>query len=196
MRLKTNARELLEISALSYPVICSPLPGKVNVKEYSHLHGLQLADSSIENQTPIDVLIVSDYYWEFIEGETVRGHAGPTAINSKFGWLLSGPVRKTTNCTSSKVVSNLAVSGFNAVPHDIVPKNDEMLNYTLKQFWETEAIGIKESTTDILYPSLRSPRFHIMVDITKRVYRGRMIVCPHPTTMVCVYRAYDICITT
>ena len=84
VRLKTNARELLEISALSYPVICSPLPGKVNVKEYSHLHGLQLADSSIENQ-PIDVLIGSDYYWEFIEGETIRGHAGPTAINSKFG---------------------------------------------------------------------------------------------------------------
>lgn len=61
VRLKTNARELLEISALSYPVICSPLPGKVNVKKYSHLHGLQLADSSIENQ-PIDVLIGSDYY--------------------------------------------------------------------------------------------------------------------------------------
>ena len=156
VRLKTNARELLEISALSYPVICSPLPGKVNVKEYSHLHGLQLADSSIENQ-PIDVLIGSDYHWEFIEGETVRGHAGPTAINSKFGWLLSGPVRKTTNCTSSKVVSNLVVSGFNAVPHDIVPKNDEMLNYTLKQFWETEAIGIKESTIDI-NPSI-TPEF-------------------------------------
>ena len=148
VRLKTNARELLEISALSYPVICSPLPGKVNVKEYSHLHGLRLADSSIENQ-PIDVLIGSDYYWEFIEGETIRGHAGPTAVNSKFGWLLSGPVKKTTNCTSSKVVSNLVVSGFNAVPHDIVPENDEMLNYTLKRFWETEAIGIKESTTDI-----------------------------------------------
>jgi hypothetical protein len=117
---------------------------------------LQLADSSIENQ-PIDVLIGSDYYWKFIEGETVRGHAGPTAINSKFGWLLSGPVRKTTNCTSSKVVSNLVVSSFNAVPHDIVPENDEMLNHTLKQFWKTEAIGIKESTTDI-NPSI-TPEF-------------------------------------
>lgn len=32
-----------------------------------------------------------------------------------------------------------------------------MLNYTLKQFWETEAIGIKESTTDI-NPSI-TPEF-------------------------------------
>ena len=38
-----------------------------------------------------------------------------------------------------------------------MPENDEMLNYTLKQFWETEAIGIKESTTDI-NPSI-TPEF-------------------------------------
>ncbi len=125
------------------------MPARINVREYSHLHGLQLADSSTENQ-PIDILIGSDYYWDFVEGDPIRGQSGPTAINSKFGWLLSGPMKETsyTTRTSSNVVSNLIISGFDTIPHDVMNEDDEMLN-TLKQFWETETIGIKESTTDL-----------------------------------------------
>ena len=40
----------------------------------------------------IDVLIGSDYYWDIIMSESIRADYGPTAINSKFGWVLSGPV--------------------------------------------------------------------------------------------------------
>ena len=55
-----------------------------------------------------------------------------------------------TTRTSSNVVSNLIISGFDTIPHDVVNEDDEMLNTcTLKQFWETETIGIKESTTDL-----------------------------------------------
>ena len=53
-----------------------------------------------------------------------------------------------TTRTSSNVVSNLIISGFDTIPHDVMNEDDEMLN-TLKQFWETETIGIKESTTDL-----------------------------------------------
>ena len=146
LNLKMKTNDLIGISALNYPVICSPLPVKVNIREYPHLHGLQMADSSKDDQ-PIDLLIGSDYYWDFVEGDAIRGQSGPTAIDSKFGWLLSGPISSTTR-SSSKVVSNLVVSGFHTIPHDIVNEDDEMLN-TLKQFWETETIGIKESTIGV-----------------------------------------------
>ena len=108
LNLKTKTNDLVGISALNYPVICSPLPAKVNIREYPHLHGLQMADSSKDDQ-PIDLLIGSDYYWDFVEADAIRGQSGPTAIDSKFGWLLSGPISATTR-SSSKVVSNLVVT--------------------------------------------------------------------------------------
>ena len=122
---------------------------RIIVQEYSHLHSLQLADNSTKNQ-PIDVLIRSDYYWDFAEGDPICGRSAPTVINSKFGWLLSGLMKETsyTTRTSSNVVSNLSISVFDTIPHDVVNEDDEMLN-TLKQFWEKETIGIKESTTDV-----------------------------------------------
>ena len=131
------------------------MPARINVREHSQLHGLQLADSSTENQS-IDILIGSDYYWDFVAGDPIHGQSGPTAINSKSGWLLSSPTKETsyTTRTSSNVVSNLIISGFDTIPHDVLNEDDEMLN-TLKQFWETETIGIKESTTD-LQPTIAS----------------------------------------
>ena len=58
------------ISALSFPVICSPLATKIEVDQYSHLRGLQLADSS-DSDDSIDVLIGSDHYLDFVEGDTI-----------------------------------------------------------------------------------------------------------------------------
>ena len=56
LNLKTKRNDLIGISALNYPVICFPLPAKVSIREYPHLHGLQMADSSKDDQ-PIDLLI-------------------------------------------------------------------------------------------------------------------------------------------
>ena len=90
LRLKNHVGEETEITALSYPTICSPLPSKVKVN-YPHLEGLALADSLDDSCGDIDILIGSDYYWDLVSGETIRGDSGPTAVSSKFGWLLSGP---------------------------------------------------------------------------------------------------------
>ena len=43
-------------------------------------------------KTPIDVLIGSDCYRTIIAGQTIMGDQGPVAIDSKLGWLLSGPL--------------------------------------------------------------------------------------------------------
>ena len=142
LRLKGQDGEEVEISALSYPTICSPLPSKVKVN-YPHLEGLQLADELDDNCGSIDVLIGSDYYWEIVGGETVRGDHGPTAISSKFGWLLSGPLRDSV--TSDTVSSNLVISGdCPFAPHE----NDELIS-NLERFWKTESIGIQEAKEDV-----------------------------------------------
>ena len=70
-RLKNHVGEEIEIAALSYPTICSPLPSKVKVN-YPHLEGLALADSLDDSCGDIDIVIGSDYYWDLVSGETIE----------------------------------------------------------------------------------------------------------------------------
>ena len=130
-----------KISALSFLTICSALSSRINVSHYPHLNGLHLADCS-NPQDSIDVrLIGSDYYWDFVTTEIVRGELGPTAINSKFGWLLSGPTESVTSAETT--VTNLIISGTS---DHLFDQTQEPLTGTLKRFWETESIGIKEES--------------------------------------------------
>ena len=138
---RSGCEDAIKISALTFPVICSPLPGKVSVN-YPHLDGLELADEPFDAEGSIDILIGCDYYWHFVTGETRRGDEGPIAVNSKLGWLLSGPVKGTLD-RSYVTHSNLIIEGHD----DLFARNeDDVLTNTLKNFWETEAIGIKDLT--------------------------------------------------
>ena len=130
--LRNNNNEYVEISALNFPVICSPLPKRVDVNEYPHLQDLELADRSEIGQDTIDILIGSDYYWDIVTGESIRGEIGPAAVNSKFGWLLSRPTNSSTYETN--VVSNLIISGEAFLNE--TNETDEIKNM-LKTFWET-----------------------------------------------------------
>ena len=60
------------------------------MRQYKHLHGLELAGSGPEDQTKIDVLLGSDCYWSVVTGQMIAGDQGPVALDSKLGWLLSG----------------------------------------------------------------------------------------------------------
>ena len=84
---------------LTVPLICEPLtspPVQSCIEKYSHLCCLDLADPSVgTGQVEPDVLIGSDYYWDLITGETIRGNSGPVAVHTKLGWVLSGPVSST-----------------------------------------------------------------------------------------------------
>ena len=52
-----------------------------------------MADTSTLGDTlDINVLIGADYYWQFATGNIRRGISGPTGIETKLGWVLSGPV--------------------------------------------------------------------------------------------------------
>ena len=99
------------LSAICVPVISSPVQGQCPRQEmssYSHLAGLTLADDC-EGEANIDILVGVDQYWNFVTGRIIRGDSGPTAILTKLGWVLSGPVHyqapssTTVNLTSTRV---------------------------------------------------------------------------------------------
>ena len=81
----------------------------VELDRYPHLQDLDLADASTSEQSSdVDMLIGSDYYWDVIIGDLKR------TVSSKFGWLLSGPV-KSKRSEDGYTVANLVVEGFRKV---------------------------------------------------------------------------------
>ena len=135
--LQTRNHEELELYALDFPVICSPLPNKIKVADYVHLEGLDFADNfDNTDRESIDVLIGSDYYWDFVTGDSIKGDQGPTAVYSKFGWLLSGPTYDQSS--SIAVSSNLIISGGCNL---MFGEHDELVE-SMKKFWESESVGI------------------------------------------------------
>ena len=111
LRLQGKHGEDVNISALSFEAICSPVPSKVSLHEQPHLLYLDLADcisGNMDSQDNIDVLIGSDYYWDIITGEVARGDDKLVAVSSKFGWLVSGST-KGDRGTAYFTTSNLIV---------------------------------------------------------------------------------------
>ena len=82
------------INALVSPVISPPIAAHLQDDDlnFPYLQGLRLADP-VRTRGPleIDIIIGNDYYGSLVTGEIIKGD-GPMAMNSKFGWLLSGPV--------------------------------------------------------------------------------------------------------
>ena len=140
VKLQGKSGITIEILALGFPVICSPLQTPVAVDQYSHLQDLDLADDSPvdHNLDTIDVLIGSDHYWDVFTGGIIRGINGPVAISSNLGWLLLGP----SESTGDRTISNLVVEGREI--DDRSAQDDTELEDRLHQFWDTEAIGIFE----------------------------------------------------
>lgn len=142
-----NGSEEVEITAINFPIICSPLNSKVNTN-YTHLEGLELADfgDDVDDSNTIDILIGSDYYWDIVTGDVVKGESGPTAVSSKLGWLLSGRVQ-TSDEPEDPTVSNLILTGesLETSGHSTAPKSADKIVDSLRRFWETESIGINNN---------------------------------------------------
>lgn len=149
--LKLRGDQVLIFKLFSVPMICEPLKTHSLVdcqKSYPHLTGLELADDPGDNQTlKVDVLIGSDHYWDLITGRLQRGADGPIAIETKLGWVLSGPVviSGQTDESHSLVVHTMHISA---------PTSEtQTLDNTMKSFWELESFGIP-STDCSLYDEL------------------------------------------
>lgn len=76
------------------------------------------------------------------------------AISSKFGWLLSGPIQTLVPIELTHV--HMIITGD--LDNSAHFKEDNKLVEALKQFWETETIGIlddaNQDTTEFFLPSI------------------------------------------
>ena len=141
VRFDIHKPERVTLTAISYPMICSTLPSIMKVDKYAHLSSLELADCPGDTGIDaIDVLVGSDYYWNFVTGETCRGTDGPVAIRSRLGWLLSGAVDSShggANTCTHLILTN--------GPY-CIPEVQDPIQEVLRKFWEIESIGIVETS--------------------------------------------------
>ena len=136
----------VDIVALSFPAICSPLQGRINLEQHPQLLDLELADVTTDKRTSdtIDILIGSDHYWDVVTDGIVCSTDKLVAVSSKFGWLLSGPTNSVVKENDYSIL-NLIIEG-----HEEVELFNHGIDLTgdLRRFWDTEAIGITKMVTD------------------------------------------------
>ena len=143
IRLRSSHKQNLELVVV--PHICDPLtvqPINLSSRMYNHLTQLDLADTfHAEMPLDIDMLIGSDFYWDLVTGETIRGQCGPVAINTKLGWVLSGPAETDgrDKLTASLTTHTLQVNTV----------GNEETEAVLRSFWELESLGIQESSDSV-----------------------------------------------
>ena len=91
---KTKSGKSIPLLVLIVPDIAVPLKNITNerVTHLPYLKGLPLAHPvTTDENFRISLLIGVDHHWDIIEDDIIRGD-NPTAVRSKLGYLLSGPL--------------------------------------------------------------------------------------------------------
>ncbi|XP_052242090.1 uncharacterized protein LOC127852239 [Dreissena polymorpha] len=132
-----SKRKKIPVSVLIVPTIAAPIRcGYLrSTAELPYLRGLKLAHS-VTGETLFDIslLVGADHYWDIVKDHVVRGN-GPTAVKSKIGYLLSGPMPSTSHASADKHILNVLAS--RAPEHSI-----------LERFWSLENMGISPCEPD------------------------------------------------
>jgi hypothetical protein len=95
INIETESSGIIPVEVLIVPKIVIPIQNKIraNIKDIPYLRQLKLAHPVTSNENfEISLLIGIDYYWDLVENHIIRGN-GPTAMQLKLGYLLSGPIR-------------------------------------------------------------------------------------------------------
>ena len=154
--LKARTGADLEISLYVVPLICEPLSGQpldLTVQRFPYLSGLDLADSgNVTDNLEIDILVGADYYWKVATGRIVHGRVGPTAIETRFGWVLSGPVPgRHPGSTSTNMICSHVLKVDCAQPENLAD-----LDKKLQTFWDLDTLGVREGEDSVYDKFIRT----------------------------------------
>ena len=119
------------------PKIATPIQNKVRapIKDLPYLRQLKLAHPVTSDENfEISLLAGADHYWDFVEDHIIRGN-GPTAMQSKLGYLLSGPIKLPAGERTPTNILNVMIFYY---------EEDQQL----EKFWSLESLGITEPTTN------------------------------------------------
>ena len=131
VNLLTLSGQTVPLTVLVVPHIATPIQNTVssNVTRLPHLKNLTLAHSlTTDREFEISLLVGADHYWDIIGDKIVRGD-GPTAVESKLGYLLSGPAPPATG---QFLTSTSSVMMLLTTPNE----------FNLEHFWDLESIGV------------------------------------------------------
>ena len=165
----------VRVPALVLKNIAAPLNVKNSeVRRMPHLKGLKLAHPvSADGLFNIDVLIAADRYWDIVQDKTIRGN-GPTAIQSKVGYLLSGPIKCHNQASSSTQETPIQIHTGLTLVNEIPEIRDDhqYVLQTLDQFWKLESLRItpKVTSTDT---ELREAYQQQILDKVGEKYKAR-----------------------
>jgi len=127
-----------ELSAFVVPLICDPPQCQSIVDAsvvHAHLKGLKLADYSTgEDDMIVDILVGSDQYWQLVSGKVLQGENRPTAIQTRLGWVLSGPTNGTVQ--NDQQQNNLVTTHVLKMASKPVDITNESLDGSLQRFWD------------------------------------------------------------
>ena len=136
VQLTVNCSDGLKVYLKVYkiPLICSSLSNQcisVAVEEYPYLRNLPLADfADGKDELSIDLLIGSDNYWTFMEGPPIRGE-GPTAVPTKLGYILNGPIRNNEGLHSN---SETNVQSVHVLKSEVLELDEDSISHDLSRF--------------------------------------------------------------
>lgn len=117
---------------------------------------IQLADSTFDVPSCIDILIGAEKFWELLDGNRIRLSTGPYLQNSKLGWLLSGPIYTRNLHINNQVQCNFT----------------QTIDAQLRKFWELEDIS---QVGSVLTADERKCE-ELFTNTTKREIDGRFSV--------------------
>ena len=143
--MKTNSNEEIPIRVLIVENIASPLQLHCTdiINTIPHLRELPLAHPVTNHENfEISLLVGADHYWDIMEDRIIRGN-GPTAMQSKIGYLLSGPLPSTHSANEAANFLTFSTSPLQEVD--------------LQRFWSLESMGITPSADD-------DPQKHFLKD--------------------------------
>ena len=185
VQIETLNGELIPISALIVPTISTPIHNSYHLplNTLPHLKGLKLANPNCDTQEfTISILIDTDYYWSFVQDRIIRG-TGPTAQQSKLGYLLSGPVPQLAIQSSTSVLLQITTSAddqqFN--PQELwsieaIGTNPTQSNGTFLRFYQSNNISQMPDGTYIARFSWKEPKPYLPSNLTICTRRTKSLV--------------------
>nr|XP_049696300.1 uncharacterized protein LOC126054500 [Helicoverpa armigera] len=122
------------VSCLVLPQITGNLPkSKFDLKQLN-IHGFQLADPTLNEPSPINLLIGADLFWDIISAQQHSlGHGFPKLQASKFGWLVTGPLPCFNKNKTESVMCNFVSKDTSSSLHDDLSKFWELENFPQKR---------------------------------------------------------------
>ena len=117
-------------------------------KGYKHLSKIWFSDvDSKQSRLELDILIGSNFLWNFQGQQTIRGGIDePVAVNTKLGWVISGPLKGKITENSEDCISTLFCIENDEVYFAGIEKPNS-LDKDVGKLWDLDSVGVRPVDT-------------------------------------------------